>query len=165
MAGRSKPAALQALDDDRLVTVVGPGGVGKTRLAVDVAVTRADAHARGAILVELASRRRASAWPRPSPPRSTCDRRPGENRCAPGLGSVDALIVLDNCEHVVDSVVAVVPAMLADGDHLRVLATSREALAIDGEHVISLGPLATAGTDAPAIQLFRQRRGCGCHGR
>ena len=48
--------------------------------------------------------------------------------------------------------------MLADGDHLRVLATSREALAIDGEHVISLGPLATAGTDAPAIQLFRQRR-------
>ena len=150
--------ALQALDDDRLVTVVGPGGVGKTRLAVDVAVTRADAHARGAILVELARVTDASGVA--STIAAALDLRPTPGRelaVLVGLGSVDALIVLDNCEHVVDAVVAVVPAMLADGDHLRILATSREALAIGGEHVISLGPLATAGTDAPAIQLFRQR--------
>ena len=149
--------ALQALDDDRLVTIVGPGGVGKTRLAVDVALARADAHARGAVLVELAGSPTPPAWLQ----RGGRARRPSdagrELAALAGLGSVDALIVLDNCEHVVDAVVAIVPAMLADGDHLRILATSREALAIDGEHVVSLGPLPTSGTDAPAIQLFRQR--------
>ncbi|HEX6657156.1 MAG TPA: BTAD domain-containing putative transcriptional regulator, partial [Ilumatobacter sp.] len=141
--------ALQALDDDRLVTVVGPGGVGKTRLAVDVAVARADAHARGAILVELARVTDASGVA--STIAAALDLRPTPGRelaALAGLGSVDALIVLDNCEHVVDAVVAVVPAMLADGENLRILATSREALAIDGEHVMSLGPLATGGADA-----------------
>ena len=150
--------ALQALDDDRLVTIVGPGGVGKTRLAVDVALARADAHTRGGVLVELA--RVADASGVAASVAAALDVRPTPGRelaALAGLGSVDALIVLDNCEHVVDAVVAIVPAMLADGDHLRILATSREALAIDGEHVVSLGPLPTSGMDAPAIQLFRQR--------
>ena len=134
------------------------GGVGKTRLAVDVAVTRADAHARGAILVELA--RVADASGVASTIAAALDLRP-----TPGRGSlrssVSARSTPSSCSTTASTssmlIVAVVPAMLADGDHLRVLATSREALAIDGEHVISLGPLATAGTDAPAIQLFRQR--------
>ena len=158
--GRSIELArtLQALDDDRLVTIIGPGGVGKTRLAVDVALARADAHARGAVLVELA--RVADAAGVASSVAAALDVRPtpgGELAALAGLGSVDALIVLDNCEHVVEAVVAIVPAMLGDGDQLRILATSREALAIYGEHVISLGPLPLSGTDAPAIQLFRQR--------
>ena len=91
---------------------------------------------------------------------ATLDLRPppgGELAALSDLGSVDALLVLDNCEHVIDAVVSVASPMLAAGDRLRLLATSREPLAIAGEHVLPLHPLATDGSDAPAIEMFRQR--------
>ena len=162
--GRSTELArtLLALDDARLVTIVGAGGVGKTRLAVDVAGARADAHARGARPRRAGSRRRRlPAWRRRSPPRSTCaHRRGGELAALADLGSLDALDrarqlrarrSTPSCRH------RAAP-MLAGSDQLRLLATSREPLAIAGEHVL----LARARSRPPAptrrrSRLFRQR--------
>lgn len=151
-------ATLAALERARLVSVVGPGGVGKTRLSIDAACARADAHARGSVVVELA--RVADAVGVASTIAAALDLRPApgaEQAALAELGSLDALVVLDNCEHVIDAVVDLAPAMLAGGDRLRLLVTSREPLAIDGEHVVALAPLATDGVDAPAVELFRQR--------
>jgi predicted ATPase len=151
-------ATLSALEQARLVTIVGPGGVGKTRLAGDVAALRADAH--GAVVVELA--RVDDAAGVAATVAAALDLRPtpgGELAALTGLGGLDRLVVLDNCEHVIDAVVHLVPGLLHGGDRLCILTTSREALAIEGEHVIALGPLSTVGPDAPAITLFRQRAG------
>ena len=149
--------ALQALDDGRLVTIVGPGGVGKTRLAIDVAIARADAHARGSVLVELS--RVADAAGVASTIAAALELRSpagGERAALGDLGALDALVVLDNCEHVIDAVVPIVPDLLAGGDQLRIVTTSREPLAIAGEQVLALRPLPTDGDDAPAVRLFRQ---------
>ena len=150
--------ALRALEHARLVTIVGPGGVGKTRLAGDVAAIRADGNGRGPVMVELA--RVADAAGVASTLASALDLRPtpgAEVDALSDLGALDALVVLDNCEHVIDDVVELVPRLLSGGDRLHVLATSRESLAIDGEHVLALSPLATDGREAPAALLFRQR--------
>lgn len=142
----------------RVVTLVGPGGVGKTRLAFDAARDVAARHVRGAVVVELARVNdevgvvatvadalglRAT----PAPDGSGLD----------VAGSLDVLLVLDNCEHVIEEAARVVDRLLGGGDRLRVLATSREALRCEGEHVVVLAPLATAGDDAPALELLRRR--------
>ena len=75
----------------------------------------------------------------------------------PRVGSLDLLLVLDNAEHVIDAAAATAERILAGGSAARVLATSRERLAVDGEHVWSVAPLATVGPDAPAARLFRER--------
>jgi predicted ATPase len=150
---------LAALGRSRLVTLVGPGGVGKTRLALDAARHLADDHARGAIVVELAR------VVDPTGVFSTIAEAL-ELRGAPaaagytaleGAGALDALLVLDNCEHVIEATANALPHLLAGGDRLRVLATSREALRCDGEHLVVLGPLPVDGQDAPAVELLRQR--------
>ena len=74
------------------------------------------------------------------------------------------LLVLDNCEHVLDPLAEIVPRLLRSGDRLRILATSREPLALDGEHVVALAPLPTAGAESPAAELFRQRAGAAAPG-
>ncbi len=150
--------ALRALEHNRLVTVVGPGGVGKTRVAGDVAAIRSDGHGRDPVMVELA--RVTDTAGVASTVASALDLRPtpgAELAALTDLGALDALVVLDNCEHVIDDVVELVPRLLSGGDRLHVLATSRESLAIDGEHVLALSPLSTDGPEAPAALLFRQR--------
>jgi predicted ATPase/tetratricopeptide (TPR) repeat protein len=149
---------LDALGRARLVTLVGPGGVGKTRLALDAARHLAGDHSRGAIVVELA--RVADATGVVSTIAEALELRgvPAAGHTAlEGAGALDALLVLDNCEHVIDATANALPHLLAGGERLRVLATSREALRCDGEHLVVLGPLPTDGNDAPAIELLRQR--------
>jgi predicted ATPase/DNA-binding SARP family transcriptional activator/tetratricopeptide (TPR) repeat protein len=163
----------------RLVTVLGPGGAGKTRLAVEAARRRAERFRDGVWLVDLASVTEpakvgaavvAAAGLRGSALFETANRvRPD------GRGDVDVLaerlygrqilLVVDNCEHLIDAVAHLVSALLVRCPQLRVLATSREPLAVDGESLVPLGPLGLPGVGAgaadaaraPAVRLFAER--------
>ena len=163
------PSSIVGRDDDttliaelvgntRLVTLTGPGGVGKTRLALEVARRTAQRTELGACLVELASVANPAAVPDTivATLGLTADGRAAVD-ILPSIGDLDVLIVLDNAEHVIDATAAAVERILSGGASARVLATSREPLAIEGEHVWTVAPLATAGADASAATLFRER--------
>ncbi|ODV02304.1 MAG: hypothetical protein ABT15_25855 [Pseudonocardia sp. SCN 73-27] len=132
------------LDAHRLVTVVGPGGVGKTRLAVEAA------RPSGAWLVRLDGVAHPAGIAA-----ALADVVPGVDATDPagGLRGADHLLLLDTCEHLADDVAALVATLLDAAPQLRVLATSRRALGIDGERVRALDPL----PEADAVALFRAR--------
>jgi predicted ATPase/DNA-binding SARP family transcriptional activator len=160
LVGRDDDVALIAdlLGEQRLVTLVGPGGVGKTRLARAVADQVRDRYRLGARFVafgELAEPDAVTAAITQALGWSGVELASFE---APrGAGHLDLLLLLDNCEHLADAVAAAVDEMLADGDKLRVLATSRRRLGIEGERVRSVTPLPTTDDQAPAVTLFRER--------
>ncbi|GGU34298.1 BTAD domain-containing putative transcriptional regulator [Lentzea flava] len=133
----------ELLRDNRLVTLTGFGGVGKTRLALTHAASVAEAW-----FVELDSA---------ADPLAALDAALGPNPLATPvfsrLGS--SLVVLDNCEHVVDAAAALCVRMLAEAPDVRVLATSREPLGIPGEVVHPVAPLDTDH----AVRLFSARVG------
>ena len=148
----------------RLVTVTGPGGMGKTRLAGEVARLVAGRFADGAWLVELA------AVPDPGQVTAVVAARLGL-QSVPGLPAAEALaallgrqqllLVLDNCEHVLDAVAELCAAVLPAADDVRVLATSREPIGLAGEVRFRLRPLPTEvpnDLEVPAaVQLFADR--------
>ena len=160
------------LRSSRLVTIVGPGGAGKTRLAIEAAALQP-----GALLVELApigedellgavlaaTGRELRTADAPSEPVGTSD------RVLEALAGRDALLVLDNCEHVIDAAARLADDLLASLPGLRILATSREPLGIPGEAFVALGsldhPAETQIADLTgdqlgeyaAVELFRQR--------
>ncbi|MFE7381554.1 BTAD domain-containing putative transcriptional regulator [Streptomyces zhihengii] len=160
----------------RLVTVVGPGGAGKTRLSLEAA-TRDPAHGRGRVwFVPLAG---VSAPDRladavlgalSSTDGRLYDAGQGQRatpveRMAALVGSGDALLLLDNCEHLVEAAAELTAALLDRLPELRILATSREALAITGESLCHLGPLGVPtgspepaeAAQSPAARLFVER--------
>jgi predicted ATPase len=142
----------------RLVTVVGPGGVGKTRLATTVA----DAY-------EAAPVARGELAPVPDPggvPNAIAEALgfPSVEAAAVGVADAERLLLLDNVEHHLDVVASVVEMLLTACPGLSVLATSREPLAAAHEQVIALEPLRTPTGEhpseiaaAPAVQLFLAR--------
>ena len=73
------------------------------------------------------------------------------------LADKQALVILDNCEHVIDEAAAFVEAFLATGNLARILATSREAFDIDGERTVVLASLPTDTADSPGVRLFVDR--------
>ncbi|MEU9912823.1 BTAD domain-containing putative transcriptional regulator [Streptomyces sp. NPDC051001] len=160
----------------RLVTLVGPGGAGKTRLSLEAA-TRDAAHARDRVrFVPLAGVSRLDQLADVVlGALSSTDGRLYEGggaqqasaveRTAELLGSGDTLLLIDNCEHVVEAVAELAEQLLVRLPELRILATSREPLAINGESLFHLGPLdVPAGSPEPAeamataaVRLFVDR--------
>jgi predicted ATPase/DNA-binding CsgD family transcriptional regulator len=153
------------LERHRLVTVTGPGGVGKTRLAVEVARRSAGRFADGAWLVELAPVQdpaQAAAVVAAALGVRELPGVPAAEVLAGVLGRQQLLLVLDNCEHVIDAAARLCAGLLAVCDDLRILATSREPLAVAGESRYRLGPLALPGDPAEvgeseAVALFADR--------
>jgi predicted ATPase/class 3 adenylate cyclase/DNA-binding CsgD family transcriptional regulator len=129
----------------RLLTLTGTGGCGKTRLAAHAAALAAEAYPAGVWWVELASLGPGSAVStavlsavglREHPARTAVD------QLAAHLGNGRALLVTDNCEHVLDAVLGLVEPLLARAPQLTVLATSREPLGVAGETTWRVPPLA-----------------------
>lgn len=154
------------LDTAALTTITGPGGCGKTRLAIQAARDDAGRFADGVWFVDLTQ---------------VVAGRPVTDMIVSRLGLLSddagpqealrtfvrerrALVVLDNCEHVIDAVAALVEDLLGGARSTTLLATSREPLDVEGEEVRALGPLPLAPTPAgpsPAAELFLARAGPG----
>jgi len=162
-------ALTEAVTASRLVTVTGPGGAGKTRLAVEAASRLAETVApQGVWLTELASVTDA-ADVAPAVLRAIGAREAGlldpstrdaASRLEEYFADQVALLVLDNCEHRVDAAAALAARLLGACPGLRILATSREALAISGERLYPIPPLpmsAQSPESSPAVRLFAER--------
>ncbi len=143
---REMAAVKKRLSSVRLLTLTGPGGSGKTRLAIQVAIDLLDAYPDGVWWVELA-------------PLAGVELLPGAVAKALGAPEVphqkttdtlvnflrpnNLLLVLDNCEHLVAGSARLVERLLRECPQLKVLATSRETLSVPGEHVWPVAPLST----------------------
>ena len=136
--------------DHRFITLVGPGGVGKTRLALEVGRAVAEGLSFGGQLVELAPVGDPAGVP--AAIASALDLS-DPNRLAELIGEQDRLIVLDNCEHVITAAAEVAEHLLRRCPGLRLLATSREGLRVGGETIWPVPPLAADD----AIRLFVTR--------
>lgn len=159
----------------RLTTLTGPGGSGKTRLALETAQTLLDDLPDGAWLVELASLDAngdvaqsaiAALGLRDALLGGAPDAEPIE-RFVAAVRDRETLVILDNCEHVIDMVAVFAHRVLGECRRVRILATSREPLGITGEALWQVEPLALPAEHAdpgeietsPAVQLLRDRAG------
>lgn len=141
---RDLTEAQARMAESRLVTLTGPGGVGKTRLALEVAKRSEKSFRNGVWMVELDS---LSSGDRVAPAVATRLNVPDQSnraaldRVVDYLRDKEMLLVLDNCEHVLGDVAEMVERLLAAGPKVRVLATSREPLHITAEQVLVVPPL------------------------
>ncbi len=174
----------QLLAEHRLITLIGPGGAGKTRLAGEVAGRQGDRAADGVWMVELATisdpgdvgagvlgalglreatmlRQSTAGTPGPGTPAATDP----VAHLLDVLAERDTVLVLDNCEHLVAAVAVFADQLLAHCPRLRIIATSREPLGIAGERLERVPPLGLPPADAdaraalehPAVRLFADR--------
>jgi len=161
--------ALRLLDGDdlRLLTLVGPGGVGKTRLALAIAAALQDDFAHGARFVPLAAVRdpalAITAIARKLGIQES-ERRPIADVLIDVLHDQHLLLVLDNLEHVTSTVTPWLEALLTASQRLRVLVTSRIALGVPGEQRFPVKPLpvldnltSADAVHSPSVVLFMQR--------
>jgi predicted ATPase/DNA-binding SARP family transcriptional activator len=167
---------LKKLAEERLVTLTGPGGVGKTRLAAEaaawlsvpawfaeLAVVSEPSEVPYAVLDALGLRERVIGRPgaEVAGPAGPVD------RLCDALAGRDAVLILDNCEHVIDAAAALAARLVADCPRIRLLATSREPLRIPGETLWPVASLpvpsplsepdAADVAASPAVRLFRDR--------
>ena len=149
---------INALADHQLVTLAGTAGVGKTRLAIEVATRTSANFTDGVFFVDLAPLTEgdgvahallAGLGVQPLASRSLVD------SVVDALMEREALVVIDNCEHVLNAVRELVPSILARCSNVRVLATSRSSLGVWGEVVRAVAPLSRAD----AVALFLERAG------
>lgn len=171
---------LSALQESRLVSLVGPGGAGKTRLALEAGRRLAQKSGRGVWLVELAPvhdpldlpaavlsalglRERALLETR----ENLAAIEPGDamSRLLDGLSAADVVVILDNCEHLVSAVAQLADQVLAACPDVRLMTTTREPLGITGETLRPLPPLdlpplgadPAAASSYAAVRLFADR--------
>jgi predicted ATPase/DNA-binding SARP family transcriptional activator len=175
--GRDADAAAvrELIAEHRLTTLIGPGGSGKTRLATETARTLLDDLPDGAWLVELATTSAdgdvaqatlAGLGLRDALLGAAPNAEPTD-RLITAIREREALLILDNCEHVIESAAAFAHRVLGECRRLRILATSREPLGITGEALWLVEPLAMPAGNAgageiessPAVQLLRDRAG------
>jgi predicted ATPase/DNA-binding SARP family transcriptional activator len=163
------------LEQGRLVTLVGPGGSGKTRLAITLAAELRGQVRGGVWLVELAPASGPDDVTRAligvlglretGPLDASAGSREAIDRLAEALSATDSLILLDNCEHVVEAAARLAEVLLGRCPRLRVLATSREPLGVVGEALCRVQPLPLPRPGAgpgealrsPAVRLFAER--------
>ena len=144
----------------RLVTLTGVGGVGKTRLAVQVAAGMTGEFPDGVWLVELAPVGDPAALPDAVATAlgiTPHAGRPVVDSIVEALAGRQLLVVLDNCEHVLDAAADLVEAVLARTASVKVLATSREGLRIGGEQLWVVPSLGLEGPTSEAVTLFEER--------
>ena len=168
--GRTRETAevKRLLACNRLVTLVGIGGVGKTRVALQVAAELIKRYPDGVWVIELGSISDAELVPTCVAQVLGIQEKAGEpltRTLCRHMKNRRLLLVLDTCEHVVAAAATFVAALLAEAPNSHVLATSREALMVDGEQQFPLQPLPLPGdaaslkevASAEAVQLFVER--------
>ncbi|MFY9768303.1 MAG: AAA family ATPase, partial [Mycobacterium sp.] len=150
-----------AVKAHRLVTLTGVGGVGKTRLALEVAARLADEFPDGVWFFELAAVTDPAAVPDAVAAVLGITQQPGKTvteSVASALEGRSRLLVFDNCEHVVDSVADLVEAILAASATVTILATSREGVGVSDEQLWRVPSLdVNSGTESAAVNLFVDR--------
>jgi len=162
------PTVERLVKEQRLVTLLGPGGVGKTRLAIQVAPALMEQFGDGVILVELGGLSDPAQLPKAVRLALGVSQEAGRSTLevvCEYLATRSVLIVLDNCEHVIDMSAELVTAMLGAAPRLHVLATSREPLRTPGETTWPVPPLDFPAAGAPvdfenpteAMSLFVDR--------
>jgi predicted ATPase len=145
------------LADNRLVTLTGAGGAGKTRLAVEIASRIATEFADGVWYVDLAPITHAAVVPVAVARALGLPDQPGRSAVdtvARFIKDRQMVLVLDNCEHLIDATAALTAELLATCEALRTLATSREPVGVPGEVTFVVPPLSLADE---AIELFSDR--------
>ncbi|WP_460728625.1 BTAD domain-containing putative transcriptional regulator [Nocardia heshunensis] len=167
-------AVRDLISHHRLTTVTGPGGSGKTRLALETAQTLLEDLPDGAWLVELASLGigddvAQSALTALGLRDALLGGGPNAepmDRLVAALRDRETLLVLDNCEHIIEAAAAFAHRLLGECRRLRIIATSREPLGITGEALWQVEPLSLPATDdpaaiasSPAVELLRDRAG------
>ncbi|WP_194240267.1 tetratricopeptide repeat protein [Amycolatopsis sp. YIM 10] len=144
------------LDGARLVTVVGPPGSGKTRLGTEVGVELRSGFRDGACFVDLTSVGDAASVPSAVAAALGVAQRPGytvTEAVVEALATAELLVILDNCEHLVEAAATMTGALLSGCAEVRLLATSRLALGVGGEQLFPLPPLDLE----PSVALFADR--------
>lgn len=163
LIGREREVGVmgQELRPTGLLTLTGPGGVGKTRLALELAERLTPRPADGVWLVDLAAV--PAGWDVAAETARTLGiRSPGGKAAIDALvrdlETRDALLVLDNCEHVVNSCAELAAALLSRCARLRIVATSRESFGVNGETVWTVDPLQLDDAVRLFVERARRRR-------
>jgi predicted ATPase len=151
----------EALTAHRLVTLTGVGGVGKTRLALEVAARLAPSFPDGVWVIELAPVGDPNAVPDAVAAVLGISQQPGKSVCesvAATLEGRSRLLVFDNCEHVLDATANMIEAIFAHSATVKILATSREGVRVADEQLWPVPSLdVRSGVDSAAATLFMQR--------
>jgi predicted ATPase/class 3 adenylate cyclase len=149
-----------ALESSRLVTLFGMGGMGKTRLSIEVGRHISPQYPDGTWFIDLAAVTDSDAVVHAVAGVfgiTQQSEKSMEESLVDGLAARRLLLIMDNCEHVTESVAILTEKILQACAQVRVIATSREALAISGEQVFPVSPLGVEGDTSPAIELFLER--------
>jgi predicted ATPase len=149
-----------ALKAHRMVTLTGVGGVGKTRLALEVSARSVDNFPDGVFVIELAAVGDPAAVPEAVAAVLGVTQQPGltvADSVAAALEGRSRLLVFDNCEHVLDAAADMIEAILSTSSTVKVLATSREGLRLADEQLWPVPSLVNTGVDSAAASLFVER--------
>jgi predicted ATPase/DNA-binding CsgD family transcriptional regulator len=148
------------LETTRLLTLTGAGGSGKTRLALEVVRDLVDTYSDGVWLVELAPLSEEELVPKAVAEALEVPERPAEpiaETLTEVLGTRELLLVVDNCEHLLDATARLADSLLDSCPHVRILATSREGLGIEGEVRWIVPPLSAPEPQlSPSVEVLER---------